>query len=42
MRHIILNVRELVGIDPDKVSQLLDTCTESDFKEAITRLNEFP
>lgn len=42
MRHIILNIRDLVGIDADRTSALLDSCSENDFKEAINRLNEFP
>jgi hypothetical protein len=42
MRHLIANIRELVVIDPERTSVLLDSCNESDFKEAIVRLNEFP
>ena len=42
MKHLLINVRELVMIDAEKMSLILDSYPESDFKEAISRLNEFP
>jgi hypothetical protein len=42
MKHLLMNIRDLITINADRVSDLLDSYPEEDFKEAIFKLGEFP